>query len=122
MTTTKGGTKDFAEEAEITSPKKTEVKKSKDTSENLEDANKKIDKVCIPYCIFNLSYENHSYIARDRVLTFAVREENEETEVFKTIRSQHPTGIQKLDSKEKRESPSPSEIQFYMFTCRGKFA
>ena len=81
--TTKGDTEDFAEQAEITSPKKTEVKKSEYTSENLEDVNEKIDKVHIPFCIFNLSYENHSYIARDRVLAFAVREENEGTEVFK---------------------------------------
>ena len=61
----------------------TKVKKNEDISEDPEDVNKKIDKVCIPYCIFSLSYENHSYIPRDRVLAFAVREENEETEVFK---------------------------------------
>ena len=38
--------------------------------------------VCIPYCIFNLSYVNHSYIPRGRVIAFAEKEK-EENEIFK---------------------------------------
>ena len=45
----KGNTKDFTEEADITSPKMTKFEKSEDISEDPEDVNNKIDKVCIPY-------------------------------------------------------------------------
>ena len=45
--------------------------------------NKETKKVCIPYCVFNLSYVNHSYILKGRVTTFAENEKDEENEVFK---------------------------------------
>ena len=32
-------------------------------------------KVCVPYCIYNLSYEHHSYIPRGKVVAFAEKEE-----------------------------------------------
>ena len=38
-------------------------------------------KVCIPYCIYNLSYEHHSYIPKGKVVAFAEKEESE-NEVF----------------------------------------
>ena len=104
--------KDFAEEAEITSPKKTKVKKSEDTSEDSEDANKNVDKVCIPYSIFNLSYENHSYITRDRVLTFAVREENEETKVFKVEEVKTQQEYSNWIPKKKGNLPVPPKSNF----------
>ena len=40
-------------------------------------------KVCILYCIFNLSYVNHSYIPKGRVVAFAEKEKEEENEIFK---------------------------------------
>ena len=33
--------------------------------------NRETKKVCIPYCVFNLSYVNHSYIPKGRVIAFA---------------------------------------------------
>ena len=39
-------------------------------------------KVCIPYCNFNLSYVNHSYIPKGRVVAFAEKEKEEENEIF----------------------------------------
>ena len=38
-------------------------------------------KVCVPYCIYNLSYEHHSYIPKGKVVAFAEKEESE-NEVF----------------------------------------
>ena len=40
------------------------------------------NKVCIPYCIFNFSYEHHSYIPKSSVVAFAEDEDGEENEVF----------------------------------------
>ena len=40
-------------------------------------------RVCIPYCIFNLSYVNHSYIPKGRVVAFADKEKEDENEIFK---------------------------------------
>ena len=37
----------------------------------------------ILYCIFNLSYVNHSYILRGRVIAFAEKEMEEGNEIFK---------------------------------------
>ena len=34
-------------------------------------------KVCVSYCIYNLSYEHHSYIPRGKVVAFAEKEEGE---------------------------------------------
>ena len=39
-------------------------------------------KVCIPYCILNLSYVSHSYIPKGRVVAFAEKEKEEENEIF----------------------------------------
>ena len=51
-------------------------------NEDLETVNnetrKETKRVCIPYCIFNLSYVNHSYIPKGRVIAFAEREKEEE--------------------------------------------
>ena len=44
--------------------------------------NKETKKVCIPYCVFNLSYVNHSYIPKGRVIAFAEKEKDEENEIF----------------------------------------
>ena len=38
-------------------------------------------KVCVPYCICNLSYEHHSYIPKGKVVAFAEKEEGK-NEVF----------------------------------------
>ena len=38
-------------------------------------------KLCVPYCIYNLSYEHHSYIPKGKVVAFAEKEESK-NEVF----------------------------------------
>ena len=42
-------------------------------------------KVCLPYCIFNLSHEHHSYIPKGSVAAFADPEDGEENEVFEVV-------------------------------------
>ena len=44
--------------------------------------NKETKRVCIPYCVFNLSYVNHSYIPKGKVIAFAEKEKDENNEVF----------------------------------------
>ena len=39
-------------------------------------------RICIPYCILNLSYVNHSYIPKGRVIAFVEKEKEEENEIF----------------------------------------
>ena len=43
---------------------------------------KKNQQRCLPYCIFNFSYEHHSYISKGSVVAFAENEDGEENEVF----------------------------------------
>ena len=50
--------------------------------EHVTSRKNETDKVCIPYCIFNLSYINHSYIPKARVVAFAEKEKDEESEIF----------------------------------------
>ena len=47
------------------------------------ETREKTKKVLILYCIFNLSYVNHSYILKGRVVAFAEKEKEEENEIFK---------------------------------------
>ena len=39
-------------------------------------------RVGIPYCIFNVSYVDHNYIPKGRVVAFAEKEKEEENEIF----------------------------------------
>ena len=43
---------------------------------------RRIKKVHIPYCIFNFSYEHHSYIPKGSMVALAENEDGEENEVF----------------------------------------
>ena len=47
------------------------------------ETREEIKKVRIPYCIFNLSYVNHSYIPKGSIVAFAEKEKEEENEIFK---------------------------------------
>ena len=53
-----------------------------DPSEQCVRGKEESKKVCIPYCIFNFSYEHHSYIPKGSVVAFAENEDGEENEVF----------------------------------------
>ena len=60
------------------------ITKDRDNKTSLEGGMKESReprKVCVPYCIYNLSYEHHSYIPKGKVVAFAEKEESE-NEVF----------------------------------------
>ena len=57
--------------------------RNEDSMTTNNESEKEQRRVCIPYCIFNLSYVNHSYIPRGRVIAFAEKEMEEENEIFK---------------------------------------
>ena len=46
------------------------------------ETRKETKRVHIPYCIFNLSYVNHSYIPKERVIAFAEKEKEEENKIL----------------------------------------
>ena len=83
-------TKYFGEEMKTTSLNMIEVGEDENTLESPKTSDENVHKVCVIYWICYLSYKNHSYIARDRVLAFAVREDDKENEVseIKEITSQ----------------------------------
>ena len=72
------------EEAEM----KEEIKKwempirNEDSKIMSNETREETKRVCIPYCILNLSYVNHSYIPKGRVVAFAEKEKEEESEIF----------------------------------------
>ena len=63
------------EEVRTQDQENTEDSEDKDPSEGSK-------KVCLSYCIFNLSHEHHSYILKGSVVAFAEPEDGEENEVF----------------------------------------
>ena len=93
----------------------TEGKKLSEKIEDKEDSkpqNREVKNVCIPYCVFNLSYENHSYIPKGRVIAFAERKKEDENEVFKVeeIRSQEE--YRNWGPSKKGVLPVPSKSDF----------
>ena len=75
------------EDKEVDVNEETKMQKALIRNEDLMTINNELGKeqkrVRIPYCIFNLSYVNHSYILRGRVIAFAEKEMEEENEIFK---------------------------------------
>ena len=69
------------EDKEVGMNEETKMQKAPIRKEDLMTINDESEKeqkgVCIPYCIFNLSYVNHSYIPRGRVIAFAEKEMEE---------------------------------------------
>ena len=59
----------------------TEDREDKTSSEGGMKESREPKKVCVPYCIYNLSYEHHSYIPKGKVVAFAEKEESK-NEVF----------------------------------------
>ena len=43
---------------------------------------RRVKKVHLPYCIFNLSYEHQSYVPKGSVVAFAENEDGKGNEVF----------------------------------------
>ena len=59
----------------------TEDRQDKTSSEGGTEERREPRKVRVPYCIYNLSYEHHSYIPKGKVVAFAEKEESK-NEVF----------------------------------------
>ena len=74
--------------------------------------NKETKKVCIPYCVFNLSYVNHSYIPKGRLIAFAEKEKDEENEVFKVEEINGQEEYRNWIPKNKGTLPVPPELDF----------
>ena len=69
-------------------------------------------KVCIPYCIFNLSYVNHNYIPKGRVVAFAEKEKEEENEIFEVEDLKGQEEYRNWVLKSKGTLPVPSKSDF----------
>ena len=70
-------------------------------------------KVCVPYCIYNLSYEHHSYNPKGKVVAFAEKEEGE-NEVFEVEEVTSVEGYRNWVPKKKGFLPV---LQKSDFTC-----
>ena len=69
---------------EVTEDTKSGITKDREDKTSLEggtEESREPRKVCVPYCIYNLSYEHHSYILKGKVVAFAEKEESK-NEVF----------------------------------------
>ena len=68
---------------DVTKDTKGGITKDRDnkTSSGGTEESREPKKVHVPYCIYNLSYEHHSYIPKGKVATFAEKEESK-NEVF----------------------------------------
>ena len=51
----------------------TEDREDKTSSEGDMEESREPRKVCVPYCIYNLSYEHHSYISKGKQLLLQKR-------------------------------------------------
>ena len=62
---------------EVTKGSITEDKEDKTPSEGGTEESREPRKVRVPYCIYNLNYEHHSYIPKGKVVAFAEKQESE---------------------------------------------
>ena len=76
------------------------------------EARKEQKNVHMPYCIFNLSYVNHSYILRGRVIAFAEKEKEEENEIFKVEEIEGQEEYRNWVPKNKGSLPVPPKSDF----------
>ena len=74
--------------------------------------NKETKRVHIPYCVFNLSYVNHSYIPEGKVIALAEKEKDEENEVFKVEEIKGQEEYRNWIPKNKGTSPVPPQSDF----------
>ena len=68
-------------------------------------------KVCVPYCIYNLSYEHHSCIPKGKVVAFAEKEEGK-NEVFDVEEVTSVEGYRNWVPKKKGFLPVPLKSDF----------
>ena len=68
--------------------------------------------VPIPYCIFNLGYTNHSYILKGRVVAFAEKEKDKESEIFQVEEIEDQEEYRNWVPKSKGRLPVPPKSDF----------
>ena len=68
-------------------------------------------KVCVPYCIYNLSCEHHRYIPKGKVVAFAEKEEGK-NEVFEVEEVTSVEGYRNWVPKKKGLLPVPPNSDF----------
>ena len=71
-----------------------------------------LTKVHLPYCIFNFSYEHHSYIPRGSVVAFTENEEGEENEDFEVEEISGPEEYRNWVPKKRGFLPIPLNSDF----------
>ena len=89
----------------------TKDSEDKISSEGGMEESREPKKVCVPYCIYNLSYEHHSYIPKGKVVAFAEKEEGE-NEVFDVEEVTSVEGYRNWVPKKKGFLPVPPKSDF----------
>ena len=105
------------EDKEVDVNEETKMQKAPIRNEDSMTTNNKSEKeqkrVHIPYCIFNLSYVNHSYILRGRVIAFAEKETEEENEIFEVEEIKGQEEYRNWVPKNKGSFQYPQNQTFY---------
>ena len=89
----------------------TEDSEDKNFLEGGMEESREPKKVCVPYCIYNLSYEHHSYIPKGKVVAFAEKEEGK-NEVFDVEEVTSVEGYRNWIPKKKGFLPVPPKSDF----------
>ena len=102
---------DVNEELRTQGQETTKDSEVKDPSEECVHEEEEAKKVCVPYCIFNLSYEHHSYIPKGSIVAFAKKEGGEET-VFEVEEISGKEEYRNWVPKKKGVLPIPPKSDF----------
>ena len=103
---------DAKEEVRTQDQENTEDSKDKDPSEGCVHRKEKSKKVCLPYCIFNLSHEHHSHIPKGSVVAFAEPKDADENEVFE---------VEEISGKEEYRNWVPKKKGFLPIPLKSDF-
>ena len=89
----------------------TEDSEDRISSEGSMEERREPKKVCVPYCIYNLSYEHHSYIPKGKVVAFPEKEEGK-NEVFEVEEVTSVEGYRNWVPKKEGFLPVPLKSDF----------
>ena len=103
---------DAKEEVRTQDQENTKDSEYKDPSEGCVHGKEESKKVHLPYCIFNLSHEHHSYILKGSVVAFADPEDGEENKVFEVEEICGKEEYRNWVPKKKGFLPIPSKSDF----------
>ena len=103
---------DIKEEIGTQGQETTKGSEGNDPSEQCVWRKEESKKVHLPYCIFNFSYEHHSYIPKGSVFAFAENEDGEENEVFEVGEISGKEEYRNWVPKKKGFLPIPPKLDF----------